>query len=135
MRRLRDLAVVTLAMAIGTWFFGWWTIPLVAAVLAIWYRRGRAALALGVLAVILSTLLLLGIQALFGSNLGSFDSALALSLGLPALVPLLLTVIVPVLLVVTTVGTISMAKQLRRPSGPGSAVPPNSPSLAGHSSP
>jgi hypothetical protein len=122
MRRLRDLAIVTLVMAIGIWFFGWWSIPVVAAILAIWHRRGRTALVLGVFAVILSSLILLGIQALFGSNLREFDSDLALSLGVPPMVPLLLTVIVPVLLVITTVGTIVMAKQLRRRSGPGTAV-------------
>lgn len=122
MRTLRDLAIVTALMAAGTWLIGWWSILIVACLLAVWHRRGRTALLQGVIGAILSSLLLLGIQALFGSSLRDFDRALAISLGVPPGAPLILTVVLPVLLVLTTVGTVSMAKRLRRPSRPAAPV-------------
>ncbi|MEW5916406.1 MAG: hypothetical protein AB1762_08370 [Gemmatimonadota bacterium] len=115
MRALRDTAVVVVLMGAGTWLFGWWAIPILSAIVALWHRRGRRAFLLVVVAAALSWGIILWIQALFGSSLAPFDRALAISLGVSPNGPLVLTVLLPVLLAATAAGTVIGLKQLRRP--------------------
>jgi hypothetical protein len=115
MRALRDTAVVVILMCAGTWLLGWLAIPLLSAIVALWYRSGRRAFLLVCVGAALSWALLLWTQAVFGSSLTEFDRALAVSLGVPPNVPLVLTLLLPVLLAATAAGTVIGLRQLRRP--------------------
>ncbi|MGH7711394.1 MAG: hypothetical protein ACREOG_08915 [Gemmatimonadaceae bacterium] len=114
MRVARDIAIVTALMALGTWFLGWWSVPLVAAAAALWDRNRKASVAKVTLAAVVAWTILLLIQGLFGSSVTGLGRDLAASLGVPTAVPMVLTIVLPALLAASTAATVAALKRVRR---------------------
>ncbi|MGQ0642796.1 MAG: hypothetical protein ACT4P6_18790 [Gemmatimonadaceae bacterium] len=113
MRFLRDVAIITGLMALGTWLLGWWAVPLVAALAAAWDRNRRASVGKSALAAPIAWGSLLLLQGLLGSSVSQLGRDLAVSLGVPAALPLTLTLLVPLLLAAASAGTMVAIKRLR----------------------
>ena len=119
MRTLRDLAILTVLMALGTWFLGWWTVPLIAAAAALWDRNRKASIVKATIAALLAWGILLGSQGLVGSSLTQLNRDLAKSLGVPPAAPVTLTLVLPALLAASAAATVVGVKRLRnRPPVP-----------------
>jgi len=118
-RTLRDLAILTVLMALGTWFLGWWTVPLIAAAAALWDRNRKASIVKATIAALLAWGILLGSQGLVGSSLTQLNRDLAKSLGVPPAAPVTLTLVLPALLAASAAATVVGVKRLRnRPPVP-----------------
>ena len=113
MRLVRDIAIVALFMALTTWLVGWWAVPVVAALVAVFERRPRASVLKASVAAPLAWVVLLLAQQLFGSSVTGLDRGLAVSLGVPAPVPLILTLVLPLILAASAAGTVVGLKRVR----------------------
>ena len=119
MRTLRDLAILTVLIALGTWFLGWWTVPLIAAAAALWDRNRKASIVKATFAALLAWGILLASQGLVGSSLTQLNRDLAKSLGVPPAAPVALTLVLPALLAASAAATVVGVKRLRnRPPVP-----------------
>jgi hypothetical protein len=114
MRPLRDLAIITGLMAVGTWLLGWWMVPLVAAGAAALGRNRTASVAKPALAAPLAWGVLLLLQGLFGTSVTQFGRDLAASLGVPGMIPIVMTLALPTLLAATSAGTVVAVRRLRQ---------------------
>jgi H+/Cl- antiporter ClcA len=112
-RVARDIAVIAAFMALVTWLLGWWAIPVVAALAAVFDRRQRASIFKASVAAPLAWALLLLSQELLGSSVRGLDRGLAASLGVPAPVPLILTLVLPMILAASAAGTVAGLKGVR----------------------
>ncbi len=120
MRTLRDFAILTALMALGTWLLGWWTVPLIAALVALLDRNRKSSVVKASLAALLAWGILLGSQDVFGTSVTQLNRDLAKSLGVPTSVPLALTLALPALLAASAAATVVGVKRLRdRPPMPG----------------
>jgi hypothetical protein len=113
MRTLRDFAIITALMALGTWFLGWWTVPLIAAAAALLDRNRKASIVKATFAAILAWGILLASQGMLGTSIGQLNGDLAKSLGVPMSVPFVLTLVLPALLAASAAGTVVGVKHLR----------------------
>lgn len=113
MRVVRDIALIAAFMALTTWLVGWWAVPIVAAVAAVFDRRPRASIAKASVAAPIAWALLLLAQDLLGSSVTALNSGLAASLGVPAPVPLVLTLVLPAILAASAAGTVAGLKGVR----------------------
>ena len=113
MRALRDFAILTVLMALATWFVGWWTVPLVAAVAALLDRNRKASIVKATFAAVVAWGILLGSQGLVGASLTQLNSDLAKSLGVPPAAPVVLTLVLPALLAASAAGTVVGVKRFR----------------------
>ena len=114
MRIARDLAILTVLMALGTWLLGWWCVPIVAAAAALWDRGRRGSILKVTIAGALAWLILLIVQEVSGSSVTRFGADLAVSLGVPAVLPLALTLILPAVLAASAAGTVVALAGVRR---------------------
>ena len=114
MRVLRDILIIAAIMALATRFLGWWAVPIVAVLVALWDRRPSAA-RVAVAAVIASAVLLL-LQHLFGSSVLALGRDVATSLGVPASVPLVLTLVLPGILAASAAGVVAGVRKWRAPA-------------------
>jgi hypothetical protein len=109
-RRMLEGLVVFIAMMAGTWFGGWWIVPIVALI------AGAAAIAPGFVATTaaLAWALLLVADAVQGP-LGRVMSMLGGVMGLPGVVVVVLTILFPALLgwSAATLGTLMSSAQPR----------------------
>ena len=89
------LLVVALAviMTLGTWWLGWWVVPVVGAAWGV-ARYGAYPSATAGVAAALGWMLILGVQALRGP-MGEVSRTLAAVLAVPGWVPVLLTALFP----------------------------------------
>ncbi len=116
MRALRDIVIVAAVMAIATRFLGWWAVPIVAALAALWDRSASAgATKLAVAAAVAWGVLLL-LQAVFGSSVTALARDVATSLGVPAPVPIVLTIVLPAILAASAAGVVAGVRRWRSPA-------------------
>lgn len=114
MRVLRDIVIIAAVMALATRFLGWWALPIVAALVALWDRKPSAT-KVAVAAVLASAVLLL-LQGLFGSSVVVLGRDVAASLGVPAPVPLVLTLVLPAVLAASAAGVVAGLRKWRAPA-------------------
>lgn len=100
-------------MALGTAILGWWTVPIVAALVALWDRAPRANTTKVSVAAALAWGVLLLSQELFGSSVWQLNRDVAASLGVPAPAPLVLALALPAILAAAAAGTVAGVKRLR----------------------
>ena len=115
MRNAYRFAIMVALMALGTWFVSWWMIPLLAALFTAWHRRPGAAVLYSTLAALLAWALLLTLQGVFGGSVTTLGRDLAASLGVPATVPITLTLLLPALLAASAGGTVAALRRMRGP--------------------
>lgn len=116
MRALRDILIIAVIMALTTRFAGWWSVPVVAAIAAVWDRTPRASVTKSALAAALAWGSLLLLQTLFGSSVIALGRDVATSLAVPGPVPLLLTLLLPAILAAAAAGVVAGLKKLRAPA-------------------
>ncbi|MGH7694221.1 MAG: hypothetical protein ACRENH_04540 [Gemmatimonadaceae bacterium] len=116
MRTARDILIVAAVMAVATRFLGWWAIPIVAALAALWDRSPGAGAMKVAVAAGLSWGVLLVLQSVFGSSVISLGRDVAASLGVPAPVPLVLTLVLPAILAASAAGVVAGVRRLRAPA-------------------
>jgi hypothetical protein len=114
MRALRDIVIIAAIMALATRFLGWWAVPIVAALVALWDRRPSATKLAIAASLAWGALLLL--QSLFGSSVVVLGRDVAASLGVPAPVPLALTVVLPAVLAASAAGVVAGVRKWRAPA-------------------
>ncbi len=113
MRVARDIAIIAILMALTTWLVGWWAVPSVAALAALFDRSRTASIAKASVAAPIAWAVLLLSQELLGSSVTGLNGALATSLGLPGPVPLVLTLVLPTILAGSAAGTVAGLRGLR----------------------
>ena len=111
MRALRDILIIAAVMALATRFLGWWAVPIVAALAAVW-DRGPSATKVAVAGALAWGVLLL-IQSLLGSSVAVLGRDVATSLGVPALIPLVLTLVLPAILAASAAGVVAGVRKTR----------------------
>ncbi|HEY7568736.1 MAG TPA: hypothetical protein VH762_14260 [Gemmatimonadaceae bacterium] len=114
MRTLRNILIIAAIMALATRFLGWWAVPVVAALVALWDRRPTATKVAIAAALAWGVLLLL--QSLFGSSVVVLGRDVATSLGVPAPVPLVLTLALPAILAASAAGVVAGVRRWRAPA-------------------
>lgn len=114
MRVLRDILIIGAIMALATRFLGWWAVPIVAALVALWDRSPSATKVAVAAALAWGVLLLL--QGLFGSSVIVLGRDVATSLGVPAPVPLVLTLVLPAVLAASAAGVVAGLRKWRAPA-------------------
>lgn len=92
-RQLLAVAVLALAMALGTAWVGWWAVPVFGAVWGV-TRYGAYPTVTAAVGAALAWVVLLGITALRGPA-GEASRTLASAMGTPGWLPLVLTVLFP----------------------------------------
>jgi len=92
-RQLLAVTVLAVAMALGTWWLGWWVVPILGAAWGV-ARYGAYPSATAGVAAALGWLLLVGVGALRGP-MGDVSRTLAGALSVPGWVPLLVTGLFP----------------------------------------
>jgi hypothetical protein len=92
-RQLLLVAVIALAVALGTWWLGWWVVPILGAAWGV-ARYGSYPSTTAGVAAALGWMLLLGVGALRGP-MGEVSRTLAGALGVPGWVPLAITGLFP----------------------------------------
>lgn len=92
-RQLLLVAVLAAAVALGTWWLGWWVVPILGAAWGV-ARYGAYPSATAGIAAALGWMLLVGIGALRGP-MGEVSRALAGAIGVPGWVPLAVTGLFP----------------------------------------
>jgi hypothetical protein len=118
MRTARDVAIITTLMALGTWFLGWWAVPLVAAAAAAFDRNRRMSVSKATLAAPIAWGALLLLQGLFGSSIAELGRDVGVSLDLPPIVPLVMTLVLPTLLALLAAGTVAALRGFRAQAQP-----------------
>ncbi len=93
MRQLLIVLVLGVAMALGTWWVGWWVVPVLGAAWGV-ARYGAYPSATAGVAGALGWMLLVGAAALRGP-MGDVSRVLGGALSLPGWVPLLITLAFP----------------------------------------
>jgi len=116
MRTARDILIVAAAMAVATRFLGWWAVPIVAAIAALWDRGPGAGATKVAVAAALSWGVLVVLQGVFGSSVIGLGRDVATSLGVPAPVPLVLTLVLPAILAASAAGVVAGVRRLRAPA-------------------
>jgi len=92
-RQLLAVAVLALAMALGTAWIGWWAVPVFGGVWGV-TRYGNFPAATAAVAAALAWMLLLGLTALQGPA-GNVSRMVGNAMALPGWFPLLLTILFP----------------------------------------
>lgn len=92
-RQLLIVIVLALAMALGTWWLGWWVVPVLGGAWGV-ARYGAFPSATAGVAAALGWMLLIGLAALNGP-MGDVSRLLGNALSLPGWVPLLVTLLFP----------------------------------------
>jgi hypothetical protein len=92
-QNLIGLVVVTIAIALGTWAIGWWSVPVIALIAGLLNVR---ALVVGAGCAIAWALLL--IVATMGASFGKLAAMLAGVMGLPAAALIAITILFPFIL-------------------------------------
>jgi hypothetical protein len=92
-RQLLAVTVLAAAMALGTWWLGWWVVPILGAAWGAARYAAYPSMTAGVAAA-LGWLLLVGVAALRGP-MGEVSRTLAGALSVPGWVPLLVTGLFP----------------------------------------
>ncbi len=103
--RIGKFALIVAAMAAGTWFVGWWTVPVIAAVWAIVERADRTLPLRAAGAGLAAWGLLLAAQ-LPGGSLERLATAVGAAMGVGALPLVVLTLIYPALLAASAAGLV-----------------------------
>ncbi len=103
--RVAKFAMIVGAMAAGTWFVGWWTVPVIAAVWAIVDRTDRTLPLRAAGAGIAAWGLLLAAQ-LPGGSLERLAIAVGTAMGVGALPLVVLTLLYPALLAASAAGLV-----------------------------
>lgn len=93
-RNVMRMALLVIALGVGTYGFGWWSVPLIAFVWGMLDRSERAARRAGFAAVLAWVFLLVG-PALMGAPTWQLGSELASAMNLPAAVLWLVMVVYP----------------------------------------
>jgi hypothetical protein len=96
-RHLGLILVLTVAMALATFWIGWWTVPVVGAAWGIARRGEDLPAATAAVAASLSWTLLLVLQAGRGP-VGELSRRLGGIMGVPGWLPLLMTILFPAIL-------------------------------------
>lgn len=99
-RHLLAVTALAVAMAIGTWWLGWWVVPVLGAAWGV-ARFGALPSATAGVAAALGWVALVAVAALQGP-MGDVSRTLAGALGVPGWVPLLLTALYPAALAATS---------------------------------
>jgi hypothetical protein len=92
-RQLAIVAVLALAIAVGTWWLGWWAVPIMGAAWGV-ARYGRHPAWTAAVAAALAWMLLLGIAALHG-HVGGLSRIVGDAMGLPGWGPILAALVLP----------------------------------------
>jgi hypothetical protein len=92
-RQLLLVGALALAVALGTWWLGWWVVPILGAAWGA-ARYGAYPSATAGVAAALGWMLLVGVGALQGP-MGEVSRTLAGALGVPGWVPLVLMALFP----------------------------------------
>ncbi len=103
--RLAKFGINVAAMAAGTWFIGWWTVPVIAAVWAVADRTDRALPLRAAVAGLTAWALLLAVQ-LPGGSLERLAGAVGAAIGVGALPLVVLTLVYPALLAASAAGLV-----------------------------
>ena len=114
MRTLRAILIIAAIMGLATRFLGWWAVPIVAALVALWDRNPSATKVAIAAAIAWGVLLLL--QSLFGSSVVVLGRDVATSLGVPGPVPLVLTLLLPAALAASAAGVVAGVRKWRTPA-------------------
>jgi hypothetical protein len=92
-RQLTTVTLLALAIVVGTWWLGWWTVPVMGAAWGV-ARYGRYPAWTAAVGAALAWVLLLGIAALRGP-VGQMSRIVADVMALPGWAPLLAAVVFP----------------------------------------
>jgi len=92
-RQLVLVAALAVVMALGTWWLGWWVVPVLGAAWGV-ARYGAYPSATAGVAAALGWLLILGFQAIRGP-MGEVSRTLAAVLSMPGWVPIVATALFP----------------------------------------
>ncbi len=103
-------------MALATRFLGWWAVPIVAALAALWDRSASAGATKVAVAAALAWGALLLLQGIFGSSVVVLGRDVATSLGVPAPVPIVLTIVLPAILAASAAGVVAGVRKWRSPA-------------------
>lgn len=99
-RQFLALGILAVAMALGTWWLGWWVVPVLGAAWGV-ARYGAFPSATAGVGAALGWMLLLGVSALQGP-MGTVSRTLADAMSVPGWVPLALTALFPAALAATS---------------------------------
>lgn len=83
-RALHRLALLTLAFGLGTYAFGWWSVPVIAAAWGFMTAGAPRPAARAATAVLLAWLLLLFVPQLLGTRVVPFGIRLSAAMRIPA---------------------------------------------------
>jgi hypothetical protein len=92
-RQVLLVGALAVVMALGTWWLGWWVVPVLGAAWGV-ARYGAYPSATAAVAAALGWMLILGVQALRGP-MGEVSRILASALDVPGWTPLLITALFP----------------------------------------
>jgi hypothetical protein len=92
-RQVLLVSALAVVMALGTWWLGWWVVPVVGAAWGV-ARFGAYPSATAAVAAALGWMLILAVQALRGP-MGEVSRTLAGALGVPGWTPLVATALFP----------------------------------------
>lgn len=106
-RRAVIVPMLAVAFALGTWFGGWWAIPLLASAAGVWRRAWEVAAA-----AVLSWGMLLLIDA-GGARFGAVSASIAGAFGIPSPVIVLVTLLFVWLLAWSAAGVIGALSRER----------------------
>lgn len=124
-RQLLLVVALAVVMALGTWWLGWWAVPVLGAAWGV-ARYGAYPSATAAVAAALGWMLILLVQALRGP-MGEVSRTLAAVLSVPGWVPVLLTALFPAGLAAASARLARCLLPLLegdRTGGPGAAVVP-----------
>lgn len=92
-RQVLLVGALAVVMALGTWWLGWWVVPVLGAAWGV-ARYGAYPSSTAAVAAALGWMLILGFQALRGP-VGEVSRTLAGALGMPGWMPLVATALFP----------------------------------------
>ena len=121
MKWITQFVVVSAAVALGTWFGGWWMVPVVGALYGAWGVRQHLTTVTALLAGIAGWGALLALTAMSGPAVGRLLGVLGALLHMPGRAFVVLTLAYGGLLAVTAAAA---ARGLRRMVTPASVTPP-----------
>ncbi len=115
MRWILQVVVLTLLLAAGTWFAGWWFVPLASAAYGAWAANQRAAVLTAMFAGALAWTALLAYDASVGP-MGRLTDVLTGALRFPGSTVVMLTVAYAALLGATAAAFARGARRLLSPA-------------------
>ncbi|MGQ0538441.1 MAG: hypothetical protein ACT4R6_05805, partial [Gemmatimonadaceae bacterium] len=120
--------ILTALMLLGTAVVSWWSIPLLALLTAMIHRSPVRAIVLTTAAAILSWALLLLVPRILGAPVASLGGDFAASVGVPSVLPTVLTIALPGILAASSAGAVAAWRLRRRPAA-SPRKPPSGPSI------